>query len=45
VLIEAITYSPVGTAIYSAVTKGSPGAAIAPLDFAPPKSGPVTGRG
>ena len=45
VLIEAITYSPVGTAIYSAVTKGSPGASIAPLGFASPQRGPVPGRG
>ena len=46
VLIEAVTYSPVGTAIYRQVTAGSPGAAIAPLGFAPPPSGPqITGRG
>ena len=45
VLIEAVTYSPVGTAIYRAVTDGSPGAAVPPLDFAPPPSGPLmTGR-
>lgn len=45
VLIEAITYSPIGTAIYGAVTAGSPGASIAPLQFAPPPSGPlITGR-
>jgi hypothetical protein len=45
VLTEAITYSPVGTSIYQAVTAGSPGAASAPLDFAPPPAGPlVTGR-
>jgi hypothetical protein len=44
-VIEAVTYSPVGTAIYQAVTAGSPGAAVAPLDFAPPPAGPlVTGR-
>jgi hypothetical protein len=42
---EAITYSPAGTAIYRAVTAGSAGAAVAPLDFAPPPSGAlVTGR-
>jgi hypothetical protein len=45
VLTEAITYSPVGTALYGAVTKGSPGAAVAPLNFAPPPAGPLmTGR-
>jgi hypothetical protein len=34
---EAITYSPVGDAIYRIVTAGSPGAAIDPLGFrAPP---------
>ncbi|HEX3422250.1 MAG TPA: hypothetical protein VHS33_02450 [Sphingomicrobium sp.] len=45
VLVELITYSPAGTAIYSVVTAGSPGAAIAPLQFAPPPPGPlVTGR-
>ena len=45
VLIEAITYSAVGTAIYDAVTKGSPGASVGPLDFGtPPAVGPVTGR-
>lgn len=45
VLVEAITYSPVGTAIYEAVTAGSPGAAMPPLDFAPPPQGPLrTGR-
>ena len=36
VVVEALTYSPVGTALYRSVTAGSPGAAIAPLDFAPP---------
>lgn len=44
-LTEALTYSPVGSAIYSTVAKGSPAASIAPLDFgAPPPAGPVTGR-
>lgn len=44
-LTEVVTYSPLGTAIYSAVTAGSPGASVAPLDFAPPPSGPlITGR-
>jgi hypothetical protein len=46
VLTEAITYSPVGTALYRLVTAGSPGAAVPPLDFAPPPTGAlVTGRG
>lgn len=35
---ELIVYSPLGTAIYQAVTAGSAGAAVAPLDFAPPPS-------
>ncbi len=44
-LTETITYSPVGMALYRAVTAGSPGAKIAPLAFAPPPGGPpVTGR-
>lgn len=44
-LTQAITYSPLGTAIYGAVTKGSPGAAVPPLEFAPPPAGPLmTGR-
>ena len=33
---ELIVYSPLGTAIYQAVTAGSPGASVALLDFAPP---------
>jgi hypothetical protein len=45
VLTEAITYSPVGTALYRVVTAGSPGASVDPLAFAPPPPGPqVTGR-
>jgi hypothetical protein len=45
ILTEAITYSPVGTAIYNAVAAGSPGATVGPLDFAPPPAGPlITGR-
>lgn len=45
VLIEAITYSPVGTSIYQAVAQGSPGASVAPLEFAPPPDGALmTGR-
>lgn len=42
---EAITYSPVGGAIYRAVTAGSPGATVPPLEFAAPPVGPlITGR-
>lgn len=45
IVTEAITYSPVGTAIYAAVTAGSPGATTAPLDFPAPPAGPqITGR-
>ncbi|HET9811848.1 MAG TPA: hypothetical protein VFP53_09170 [Sphingomicrobium sp.] len=45
VAIEAITYSPIGTAIYNGVTAGSPGASVAPLEFPPPPAGPLmTGR-
>jgi hypothetical protein len=45
VLTEAITYSPAGVAIYDWVTAGSPGAAVPPLEFAPPPAGPLmTGR-
>lgn len=44
-LIEAITYSPVGSAIYQAATSGSRGAAMPALEFAkPPAGGVVTGR-
>lgn len=35
-LADAITYSAVGESIYAAVTAGAPGAAVGPLDFAPP---------
>jgi hypothetical protein len=46
VLTEALTYSPLGTDLYRAVTAGSPGASVAPLDFPPPPTGPLmTGRG
>lgn len=43
---ELLTYSPVGGAIYALVTKGSPGAAVAGMDFPPPPAGLLrTGRG
>jgi hypothetical protein len=45
VLTEAVTYSPVGTALYRVVTAGSPGASVPPLEFAPPpETALVTGR-
>jgi hypothetical protein len=46
VLIEAVTYSPLGTAIYDKVVAGSAGAGVAPLSFSapPPAGSPVTGR-
>ena len=45
VLTEAITYSPVGTAIYHAVAAGSPGADVPPLEFgSPPGGAQITGR-
>jgi hypothetical protein len=45
VLVEAITYSPIGAAIYKVVTEGSPGADVPPLEFAaPPERTLVTGR-
>src|SRR6476620_6541540 len=45
VLTEAITYSPVGTAIYRVVTAGSPGASVPALEFAPPPATALmTGR-
>ena len=44
-LVEAVTYSPLGSAIYRGMTAGSPGAEIAPLDFPPPPEGSlVAGR-
>lgn len=45
VLIEAISYSPVGEALYRVVTNDSPGAQVPPLEFPPPPDGPLmTGR-
>ena len=45
VLIQALTYGPLGIPIYDAATAGSPGAAIDPLAFPPPPDGPLmTGR-
>jgi hypothetical protein len=45
VLTEAITYSPVGAALYRVVTAGSTGASVPALDFAPPPAGALmTGR-
>jgi hypothetical protein len=44
-LIELVTYGPAGSALYRAATAGSQGAAVAPLEFAPPPHGSlVTGR-
>lgn len=44
-MIEAITYGPIGTALYDTVTAGSPGAAKHPLTLSPPPDGAlVTGR-
>lgn len=39
-LIEGITYSPIGEGLYSAVTAGTPGAALPPLAFPPPPGPP-----
>ena len=45
VVIEALTYSPVGQAIYDATVAGSPGASVDPLAFPPPPEGALmTGR-
>ena len=42
---QAVTYSPVGSAIYERVARGSPAATIAPLEFpSPPPGLQITGR-
>ena len=38
--VETLTYSAMGDAIYASVTAGTPGAAVAPLDFPPPPGPP-----
>jgi hypothetical protein len=44
-LIEAISYGPLGPPLYDMVAAGSPGAQVAPLEFAsPPAGGQITGR-
>ena len=44
-LIELVSYSPVGMAVYRGVTAGSPGALVDPMAFPPPPAGPrLTGR-
>ncbi|MEO6248307.1 MAG: hypothetical protein ABIO85_06955 [Sphingomicrobium sp.] len=44
-VIELLTFSPIGGAIYGAATRGSPGAAVDGMAFPPPPIGPlVTGR-
>lgn len=40
IVIEAVTFSPLGLQLYAAVTTGSPGAAVAPLDFPAPPGPP-----
>lgn len=39
---EVVTYGPLGEAVYQAVTAGSAGAAVDPLDFPPPPGPPPT---
>ena len=44
-LTQTVTYSALGIAVYEAVTDGSPGAAVSPLEFQPPPDGALlTGR-
>lgn len=44
-VIETVTYSSLGQALYRAVTWDSPGAHVAALEFAqPPPGGLITGR-
>lgn len=42
-LTDAVTYSPVGTAIYQAIVAGSPGEAVPALAFPPPPGPPPPG--
>ncbi|HET7708557.1 MAG TPA: hypothetical protein VFK50_03365 [Sphingomicrobium sp.] len=45
VVIEALTYSPLGVAIYDRAVAGTAGASVDPLAFPPPPEGPlITGR-
>ncbi len=45
-MIEALPYSSAGASLYRMVTAGTPGGAVAPLDYPPPPGGPlITGRG
>lgn len=41
-LTEAVTYSPLGDAIYRGVTAGTPGAVVDGLAFPSPPGGPIT---
>jgi hypothetical protein len=44
-LVEALSYSSPGEALYHAVTEGTPGAVVHPYAFPPPPQGSlVTGR-